>query len=1083
MAFRTWVRLLLATLGVGALAGASQLGVAYGLGIVRLTRVLDLTTRDQWTAQLAWVAWFAMTAAVAGALVGAGLLARWRPQSRAGSAVPPPGPPGSPVGPSSGSSATPSPASPVAASTSPFASSPASATGSSPAVPSSSTSPFASSSASPHAGSASSFDAGPLSGSASAGRVFGAGAGAGASTSARLAGAAPPGIGTVFALALAAGIGAAVVVPLTMQPARTAQIAGVHPVFVIGICTGLGALVGVFAAIAALMQPVARWSLATVSIAIWVVAVASVAPSLAPDDPLPAVRLGVFDAGYLSPAVTQRTALFTMPALALVAGALVGWAARRRGRSTLTIALAGLPGPVLLTLAYLIAGPGSGTDRYQVVPYWAAMTATGAGVLGSVLAAVLRRGGDTDEDGPTADRPTLAGRSDQPDSATTKAGASPDGTPGPGGAGLGLGAGAASGSASASTSTSGSTASGSTSGSASRSGKPAGTSVFDAIKRTGKGSSTAGRRGIPRQGGAPDSADVRRPTDSSATSGSPSSGATSAPWGPPSGGPAPFGLSPGDTTLGGVSRSTLPESFGAAAGAASAGGGYGGPASPGPDSGSGSGSGSGSTSGSGSGRGGGGDSAPAGQPPSGSPARGFMPSRWRRSGRKSSAVDAFTTRSGEWPLHPDARGGGRADPSATDVLGHRPDAFSAGRADPPATGDLLGHGPEPYSAGRADPPATGDLRGHLPDPLSGGLPERQGGNRSEPIGGASPSGGPAAADRRPDALGGRPAGPQDSFADADGRPADGGWLDSRSGGAAAAPQSHAGGIALGEYAVHEPAPFDGFARGAATSGAATSGAATSSAGTPSDRHALHAAAEPGPYVPAPAALPLPPEALQTPEMGATRDAGGLLGRTLRPFGRGRTTGQERASGGRTAGQELASGGRTGGHDVLSSGDSASRDGGAPLRHESDRPGRHDRDRNTGGETTKPKGRRWGRKGRHADADADADAVLGSLPVGSVREDPDVAPQADRPKTTPPAHAAPTPLSGPGPVWDDRTPARGPFAPEPQSISPPLPNPEPITPPIAAPQPVQPRAGEKRRGAKQSRTDEDYVDWVSGLGGE
>ena len=56
MAFRTWAKLLGATLGVAALAGASQLGVAYGLGILRLTRVLDSTIRDQWTAQLAWVA-------------------------------------------------------------------------------------------------------------------------------------------------------------------------------------------------------------------------------------------------------------------------------------------------------------------------------------------------------------------------------------------------------------------------------------------------------------------------------------------------------------------------------------------------------------------------------------------------------------------------------------------------------------------------------------------------------------------------------------------------------------------------------------------------------------------------------------------------------------------------------------------------------------------------------------------------------------------------------------------------------------------------------------------------------------------
>jgi hypothetical protein len=319
MAFRTWAKLLAATLGVAALAGASQLGLVYGLGIVRLTRVLDVTARDQWTAQLAWVAWMAMLAAVVGALAGASLMRRWAPTAPA------------------------------------------------------------------------------------------------------------PGPGTELALAFSAAIGAGVVVPLTMQPARTAQVAGVDPVVVIAICAGLGALVGVFAAWAALAQAVARWSLVTMGAAVWAVALVSVAPSLAPGDPLPAVRLGVFDAGFLSPAVTQRTALATMPALALVIGALLGWTARRRGLPTMTIALAGLAGPALLTIAYLIAGPGAGTDRYQVVPYWAAMTAAGAGVLGSVLAAVVRRGpqpqDEDDSAGQSPEKPPLPRRTNQPDSAIAAAGA------------------------------------------------------------------------------------------------------------------------------------------------------------------------------------------------------------------------------------------------------------------------------------------------------------------------------------------------------------------------------------------------------------------------------------------------------------------------------------------------------------------------------------------------------------------------------------------------------------------------------------------------------------------------------------
>lgn len=319
MAFRTWAKLLGATLGVGALAGASQLGLAYGLGVLRLTRVLDITTRDQWVAQLAWVAWIAMTATAAGALVGRVLL-----------------PPRS-------------------------------------------------------------------------------------------------GAGTRIIAAVAAGFGGAVVVPLTMQPARTTQVEGVHPVFIIGVCAGLGATVGVFAAYAALSRAVARWSLATVSVVVWVIAIASVAPSLSPDDPLPAVRLGVFDARFLSDAVTRRTALLTMPVLALICGIAVGWAARRRAMSTVAIAFAGLPGPALLTMAYLIAGPGAGRAQYEMVPYWAAMTAAGAGLFGSVLVAVLGRGPSplSEDSGPgqpgvapTPDRPPLPRRDAQPESAIALAAAS-----------------------------------------------------------------------------------------------------------------------------------------------------------------------------------------------------------------------------------------------------------------------------------------------------------------------------------------------------------------------------------------------------------------------------------------------------------------------------------------------------------------------------------------------------------------------------------------------------------------------------------------------------------------------------------
>jgi hypothetical protein len=828
MAIRTWVRLLLATLGVGALAGASQLGVAYGLGIVRLTRVVDVTTRDQWTAQLGWVAWFAMTAAVVGALVGARLLAAW----------------GSPA------------------------------------------------------------------------------------DAARAAADPVPGTGTVIALALAAGLGAAIVVPLTMQPARTAQIAGVHPVFVIGICAGLGALVGVFAAIAALMQPVSRWGLAAVSLATWFIAIVSVAPSLAPDDPLPAVRLGVFDPAYLSTQTAQRSALFTMPVLALITGALLGWAARRRERSTLTIALAGLPGPALLTLAYLIAGPGAGGERYQVVPYWAAMTATGAGVLGSVLAAVLRRfpadetDADADADG---GHPPLPRRPEQHESAIAKAGGPPMGDEELAAAAYGPG-----------------------------SAKPGDTGILAAPKG-----------GAPKDG-APTGGDVPTPGaptgdapkgDTTATSaagdqpGRRPSTATSAPWGPPSGGPAPLGMAPG---------------FGA--------GGLGGPptrtpiaTTPEPSAADGPGFFSGAR--------------PA---PPAATGRTFRPSSWRRSSRKSGTPDPFATPAADWP-------------------------------------------------------ATG-------------------------------SGGPATA---PDAAGS--SGPS-------------GRGDDRDAG---------GGVAVGDYALGELPPFNGFARGAANPGKAKSGRARSGkagpgptpAGRPTQhadtQHAAtqqaatqqaatqqattqqattqHAATrEPAPYVPAPATSPLPPEVLNpapgsmSPTLGSPSSASGHDTTSARGHDTTSARGHDTTS--------------ARGHGAASARDTTARSAGRTGPDE-DRPGRHDRGPDP--EAPKPKTRRWGR-GRNKAADAE----------------PPTPAKADRPPAAQPPAAQPPvaqtladlPL-GAKPPAVDRPAAGQPLVPEPQAVSAPLPNPEPITPPITAPTPVQGSVTDKRRPPRQKRGDDDYVDWVSGLGGQ
>jgi MFS family permease len=296
MAIRSWLKLLATTTTAAAAVGAGQLGIAYGLGMVRLDQTLEITQRDQWTAQLAWVAWIAMTAAALGAVVATGLRPRWSPR--------------------------------------------------------------------------------------------------------------PVGIGGALGMGLAAGIGALAVLPLTMQPARAAQVTGVQPVLVIGICAALGAAAGIFAGWAAAARAVVRWSLATLTIAVWTVALISVTPSLLPGKTPDAVRLGVLEGDLIPAAVIERTQFATMPTIAMIAGLIIGWIARGRKLPTMTVALSGLAGPALLTVAYLISGPGS-TSGFALSPYWAAMTASGAGVLGSVLAAIVRGAPEPaeDPDAPSGDTP------------------------------------------------------------------------------------------------------------------------------------------------------------------------------------------------------------------------------------------------------------------------------------------------------------------------------------------------------------------------------------------------------------------------------------------------------------------------------------------------------------------------------------------------------------------------------------------------------------------------------------------------------------------------------------------------------
>ncbi|MGC4803762.1 hypothetical protein [Micromonospora sp. DT233] len=191
-------------------------------------------------------------------------------------------------------------------------------------------------------------------------------------------------------LAGAAALGAMVVAPLCMQPARSTQLNGVDPVWAVGICAILGAVVGGGAALAVLLRPPLGWNVTMTVGAVWLIALVSSLPALVGTGPLPTVRLGVFEPDWLAAGPAQRLAPLLLPLVALLLGVTSGLLARRRGHSPLIGGLSGAAGPVLVAFSYLAAGPGGSADRYQLAPYYGALIAVVTGVLGATAAALLR---------------------------------------------------------------------------------------------------------------------------------------------------------------------------------------------------------------------------------------------------------------------------------------------------------------------------------------------------------------------------------------------------------------------------------------------------------------------------------------------------------------------------------------------------------------------------------------------------------------------------------------------------------------------------------------------------------------------
>lgn len=193
----------------------------------------------------------------------------------------------------------------------------------------------------------------------------------------------------VVASVLAAG-GAAAAIGLAWLPARdVTPPMNVDPGLVVSLTAGAGVVVGLVLALVSLAaRPVGAGLAATVAW-LWLVAIAAAVAGLAQGAPYAAPRLGVPDAPSLLVA-TEWTGPRVMIIMAVLVGATVAGVARWRGAARLGAALAGFGGPAVVASAYLVAGAGErGGPQYE--PYFAALLATGAGLVASVLVAMPGR--------------------------------------------------------------------------------------------------------------------------------------------------------------------------------------------------------------------------------------------------------------------------------------------------------------------------------------------------------------------------------------------------------------------------------------------------------------------------------------------------------------------------------------------------------------------------------------------------------------------------------------------------------------------------------------------------------------------
>jgi hypothetical protein len=279
MSMRAWARPLGVTMGVAAVAGAAQLGIAYGIAILLWARHFTDPGEGAWAGNLTWVCWLAAASVVLGVVIGRRIV--------------------------------------------------------------------------PHTG-------------------F------------------PRSVLAQLATVSSAAVGALVTVPLVGIPARYAELAGDQtPAATASRIALVGVLLGAVVSFGVLLGRPLEWNTLATTGLLWVLAFGSVLVSLGRGAPPDSVRLAVWRYAE-SPGWFAVMAPMLVAALALGAG--LAWLAKRQGHSRVAVAVCGAPGPLVVAVAYLVAGPGTRPESgEQFLPYLAAPYAVLTGLLGSLLVAAIER--------------------------------------------------------------------------------------------------------------------------------------------------------------------------------------------------------------------------------------------------------------------------------------------------------------------------------------------------------------------------------------------------------------------------------------------------------------------------------------------------------------------------------------------------------------------------------------------------------------------------------------------------------------------------------------------------------------------